>query len=327
MRVNDLKLRLRGATRTALSAVLRTVPAAWFEPLRRPSTRGFENAASERLRTGLLEVARHRGIPAQISQFSLVDRPELAFVNADSMILQRLYWFGERGYEPGLVKWWRYFCRRSASILELGANVGYYTVQGAHAAGGSTYVAVEPHPEAVRVCEANIALNCITNVRLIKAAAVADPAGTSLPLTIPRRDHFGVPTGSFLPGPTEIASRGMGLQLRHISVPAVPFTQLVRGVDLLKLDVEGQEHELLEAGMEQLRSQLPTIFLEILRNTPRLRALVAGLCRTAEYSCYVPTTEALVQLAPEAIHTVDLKKEYGTRDVILTRVAGLTAEA
>jgi FkbM family methyltransferase len=319
MQLRAARLQLRTVCRHALQSALRRIPLSWLDRLR--ITAPGRQPTRQRLRTALLEIARHRGIPSEVATFSPPDRPDLLFVNADSMILQRLYWFGETGYEPGLVEWWRYFCRRSEQILELGANVGYYTVQGAQAAKTSTYVAVEPHPSAARVCEAHIAANRLTNVRLIRAAAVADDAIATLSLTIPRRDHFGIPTGSFLPGSTELAGRPVGGPLPTVTVPGVPITSLLADVDLLKLDVEGQEYELLRAASEQLLVRRPTIFLEILRNTPRLRGLVVDLCTSAGYCCYVPARGTLVRLPLDMIASVDIKGRYDTRDVILAQPA------
>ena len=95
----------------------------------------------------ILEVARHRGIPAEVDVFRLDRYPEVALVRADSFVTERQYWFGEKfGYEPGGIYWWRNFCSKSERILELGANIGYYTVQGARCAADAHYTAVEPHP-------------------------------------------------------------------------------------------------------------------------------------------------------------------------------------
>src|SRR3712207_7346831 len=53
---------------------------------------------------------------------------------------------------PELLPWWRKLCRASERVLELGANVGYFSVQGALAAPQARYTAVEPHPFSVDVC-------------------------------------------------------------------------------------------------------------------------------------------------------------------------------
>jgi Methyltransferase FkbM domain len=103
-----------------------------------------------------------------------------------------------------------------------------------------------------------------------------------------------------------------------ISVPAVDVRRLLSGVDLLKLDVEGQEHALLAAGREQLRAGRPTVFVEVLPGTTRLRRLIAELCRDDGFHCYVPHAGALVRLEAPDILDAPLLDRYGGQDVILS---------
>jgi hypothetical protein len=103
-----------------------------------------------------------------------------------------------------------------------------------------------------------------------------------------------------------------------ISVPAVDVRSLLPGVDLLKLDVEGQEHALLAAGREHLRAHRPTVFVEVLPGTARLRRLLADLCRDDGFHCYVPGADALVRLELPDILGAPLLDRYGGQDVILS---------
>ena len=112
-----------------------------------------------RLRRAVLRALREGGIPRGVTTFRLADDPELAFVAADSLVLAQLYWYGEQGWEPELLPWWRRYCRRAESVLELGANVGYFTVQAARTAPGHHHVSVEPPPFSLEICRANLALN------------------------------------------------------------------------------------------------------------------------------------------------------------------------
>ena len=238
-------------------------------------------------------------------------------------MLAQLYWLGELGWEPELMRWWRRLCAQSASIVELGANVGYYTVQGAVAAPGARYVAVEPHPTSLEVCRGNLDLNGVTSVELIQAAAVADSAVHSVPILVPA-EQLATPTVAFVAGGSELPpdmARGVNAT---IDVPAVDVRSLVVGADLVKLDVEGQEHALLAAAREELLAGRPTIFVEMLPGTPQLRAVLADLCSTGGYRCYVPLDDGLVELGRDRIATVHLQREYRTNDVILSarRLAG-----
>ncbi|MDQ4145427.1 MAG: FkbM family methyltransferase [Actinomycetota bacterium] len=269
----------------------------------------------------MLAVVKEGGIPRAVTSFSLADNPDLSFVAAESLVLSQLYWYGEQGWEPDLVRWWRYFCRRSASVLELGANVGYFTVQGARSAPGSRYVAVEPHPVSLRICRANLERNGISTVELIGAAAVADPRVSTVRLLVPS-DQLATPTVAFMSADTELPSDMAGDAATALEVPAVDIRSLLEGVDLLKLDVEGQEHALLSAAREYLSERRPVIFVEVLTGTTKLRALLADLCTRDGYRCYVPARGRLVELEAPKLGSVDLKEEYGIQDVILA-AAGL----
>jgi FkbM family methyltransferase len=256
------------------------------------------------------------GIPRAVSRFRLIDNADLEFVAIDSHVLEQLYWRGEQGWEPELLPWWRAFCRCSRSVLELGTNIGYFAVQGGRAAPGVRYVAVEPHPVSVEVCRTHLALNAVTSVEVVEAAAVADPAVASVPLLVPA-DQAATPTVAFLAPDTELPADMARDAVAVVDVPAIDVRRLLDGVDLIKLDVEGQEHVLLAAIREHLRARRPTLFVEVLPGTVQLRALLAELCATEGYRCYALSGEGLVELDGERLATARLMDEYGCQDVVL----------
>ena len=318
MDVDRAVLRLQLRTRRMTAGVVRRLPVTVADRLR--------GARRDRAHHPLLEVLRRGGIPAGVTSFALPDNPELRFVNAESLVLHQLYWFGERGWEPQLLPWWRRFCGRASAILELGANVGYFTVQGARAGPRARYVAVEPFPASARVCRANLELNRVESVELVTAAAVAHPEGPAVELHVPR-DQLASPTVAFVGTDTELPEPMSRHVTRTISVPAVDVRSLLSGVDLLKLDVEGQEHALLAAGRDHLRTRRPTVFVEVLPGTTRLRRLLADLCRDDGFHCYVPRADVLVRLQLSDILDAPLLDRYGGQDVILTPEPHLDRQA
>ena len=267
--VDHVPPRARTAVRSVARAVVGRLPVPVADAVRRPLPRGA--ALSGRIRRVMLRALREGGIPGSVSTFRLVDNPDLTFVAADSLVLAQLYWYGEQGWEPELLPWWRRFCRDSGSVLELGANVGYFTVQAARAAPGTRHVAVEPHPFSVQICRANLALNQVNSVELLGAAAVADPRVSSVRLLVPA-DQLATPTVAFLPSDTELPAEMARNVTAAFDVPSIDVRALLDGADLVKLDVEGQEHALLAAGLDLLRARRPTVFVEVLPGTVRLRA-------------------------------------------------------
>ena len=222
------------------------MPVPVADALRRALAPGAGTSVPARIRRALLRRLFRGGIPRAVSRFRLVDNPDLEFVAIDSQVLEQLYWSGEQGWEPELLPWWRAFCRSSPSVLELGTNVGYFAVQGGRAAPGVRYVAVEPHPVSAEACRTHLALNCVTSVEVIEAAAVADPAVSSVPLLVPA-DQAATPTVAFLSSDTELPADMARDVTAVLDVPAIDVRRLVDGVDLIKMDVEGQEHLLLAA--------------------------------------------------------------------------------
>jgi FkbM family methyltransferase len=301
------------AGRSLLTGLVRRLPAAAAAALRRP-TKGSRRPS--RLRRMVQEVLRRGGLPAAARTFTLPDNPSLRFVNADSLVVQQLYWFGEQGWEPELLPWWRQACRRATKIVELGANVGYFAVQGGRAAPGVRYLAVEPHPASVQACRENLALNGIGSVEVLAAAATADPARSRVELVIPW-EQLGAPTVAFLPGGSELPASMADRAATTIAVPAVDVRSLLDGVDVLKVDVEGQEHTLLSAGWPQLRAHRPAIFVEVLPGTRQLRGLLAQLCTDLGYRCFAPRPDRLVPVPVSRLPTIDLWREHRTNDVVL----------
>jgi FkbM family methyltransferase len=312
----------RSRCRQGLSAVLRALPARLFAPLRRTLPALPPASLRFRMQQAALAVVRHRGVPADIDSFTLADNPGIRLVNADSYVIERLYWFGEKhGYEPEVVGWWREYCRRSNSVLELGANVGYFTVQGAQAAPAARYVAVEPHPACAAACRENARMNHLANVEVIEAAAVAEPAVASVALMTPggdSRDHYQAPCTGYV-GRNEMHPDDTdGTSWSPLAVAAAPFADLLHGADLLKLDVEGQEADLLQSAADQIAVARPTIFVELLDDTPKLRSFITDLCAHTAYRSFVPTQDRLIPLPASEIPSVSLPKAFGTRDLILT---------
>jgi FkbM family methyltransferase len=202
-------------------------------------------------------------------------------------------------------------------VLELGTNIGYFAVQGARAAPGVRYVAVEPHPVSVEICRTHLALNSVTSVEVVEAAAVADPAVSTVALLVPA-DQAATPTVAFLSADTELPADMARDVTAVLDVPAIDVRRLLDGVDLIKMDVEGQEHVLLAAMRTHLRERRPTLFVEVLAGTVQLRALLAELCATDGYRCYALSWQGPVELDAERLATVRLMDEYGCQDVILS---------
>ncbi|GAA4053656.1 FkbM family methyltransferase [Actinomadura miaoliensis] len=268
----SLGTRSRVQARIALSHALTVLPIRLII-----TVRDRHAAASGRTRPvwgTAAKILRHRPL-SPLTDFQLPDNRDIRLTAVRSRLAQLLFWYGENGYEGAETRWWRTLCGQAVNILEVGANIGYYTVQGAHSAPNAAYTTVEANPEAAGIVSRNVELNQLNNVKVIQAAVVGDDAPATMELALPDQEQYAAPTGAYLATGTEgIHNRPAGTS---VTVPTVPMSQLVGGVDLLKLDIEGYEANVLESVQPWLQSQRPTIVVEVLKEAPRLRAIIREL--------------------------------------------------
>jgi hypothetical protein len=105
-----------------------------------------------------------------------------------------------------------------------------------------------------------------------------------------------------------------------IDVPVAEIHDLVDGVDLIKLDVEGYEFEILNPIREYLIRERPTIFVEVLPPAKKLQRLIANLAQLGAYRIYALNT-TLSAVDPLDIATGRLGDVHQTRDVLLLRAS------
>jgi FkbM family methyltransferase len=143
--------------------------------------------------------------------------------------------------------------------IDVGANLGYYTVLLAELVGPRGKVfAVEPNPRLAELCEKNIAVNGFwRNTQMVPLAA-SDRTGVTLRLQARVSDPK---NGRVLPDEAPIAPMAGVLDL---AVQATRLDDLVPGAaDFIKIDVEGAEEQVWN-GMQGLLDRSPhvTVLME-----------------------------------------------------------------
>lgn len=141
---------------------------------------------------------------------------------------------------------------RGMTVLDVGANFGYYTLLFGDLVGPQgRVVAIEPVPQTAALLEQSVTLNGFAgNTRIVRAAA-GNKEGTAFVM---------VPDGepknaTVVPGPVE----------GTIPVATVPVDHLTRNlqrVDVVKVDAEGAEPMIFEGMQETIKRHRPRIILE-----------------------------------------------------------------
>ncbi len=262
------------------AGTLRRVPVVLLQPFRHLYISASQRSLRRRLLRPMLSAFRYRQPDG--AWFEPLDCPGLRLGCSESIIVRRLYWLGREGYEGNLGALWQYWAKRSSSILEIGANIGCYTVQAALAAPNTRYRAVEAHPAVADELRSNLDLNGLQQVQVVESAVVAEQTAETVELFVPAQDRDPMPTGSWLRWETNIDEEAVA----SFQVATVEAKSLIDGVDLLKIDVEGLEEAILRSVRDWLVEKKPTVFVEVLDCEPGLKKLIADLCREGGFEVH-----------------------------------------
>jgi FkbM family methyltransferase len=132
-----------------------------------------------------------------------------------------------------------------AIVVDIGANIGYYTLLFARSAGPTGHVyAFEPDPENFALLAKNIALNGYTNVTL-EQKAVAEATGT---LRLYLADNVG-----------DHRAYDSGDNRQFLEIPAITLDEYLqdRPVSFIKMDIQGFEHTALKGMLQTLAANKP----------------------------------------------------------------------
>jgi hypothetical protein len=151
--------------------------------------------------------------------------------------MSRALWIDPETYSQD-VDFYRRYLRAGDVFVDVGANIGYYTILGAKLVGMSGKVlSIEPNPIVYEYLAANVSLNGLTTAETRNVAAGAQPGHAALKLH-PRDD----------------TQSCIGVQGDY-TVPILPLDAIVGeepSVALVKIDVEGYEQSVVEGATRTL---------------------------------------------------------------------------
>jgi FkbM family methyltransferase len=164
-------------------------------------------------------------------------------------------------YEPIETAVLQTLAKRSALVLDIGANVGYYAVRlGKVIPSNGRIFCFEPLPECFRQLTANIELNKLGHSVKALQFAISDCDGTA-ELHVPQVSGTSASSMRVLhPDETNQA-----IQIETRRLDGVLRDLDLRDVDLIKIDVEGAEWLALSGGWACIERDQPMIFAELLR--------------------------------------------------------------
>jgi len=185
--------------------------------------------------------------------FALTTRLGIQRVPLFNRVFLASYSLYKEYFEAGPIAGLKEFAPSGSLVIDVGANVGFFTVRFAGWVGDEgKVIAIEPEEQNHRhLREALSRAGLLGRVAFLKAVAAAEYGTTFLDIN-----------------PLHPADHKLSLNGTGIPVPAVSIDGLVRdnrdhAVTLVKIDVQGAEMLVLEGCRETLRTARPALFVEL----------------------------------------------------------------
>ncbi len=168
-------------------------------------------------------------------------------------------------YEPDVTAVFRRFLRPGMHVIDIGANIGYFSMLAAVLVGAKgSVLAVEPNPRNVRLLEASRRENGFDHVGVMQVAAGREPGLLVL--------NTSYSNGTTAPPPNTINA-----MLAAETVPCVRIDTLLPAAgktDFIKIDAEGAEYNALLGCRDTIRRNRPIIVSEF---SPSLMPGISGI--------------------------------------------------
>jgi FkbM family methyltransferase len=174
------------------------------------------------------------------------------------MLQRQFYFFGTYVLEEDLLHCWEAEAERARIVFDVGANAGIFSLTALAANRNAVVHAFEPTPEIAARLRRTAVENALAQLHVHEAAV----AGTDGRATLRRwRGELDSNEGmNFITVPDEPGTE----LVRTVSLDSFCETHRLGRIDLLKLDIQGQE-PLALAGAKQLLAagRIGTIFCEL----------------------------------------------------------------
>ncbi|MBL7767225.1 MAG: FkbM family methyltransferase [Chitinophagaceae bacterium] len=175
-------------------------------------------------------------------------------LHLSDFIQQHIYFLGY--YDRGLQQWIGQTLKTGDVYVDVGANVGCYTLLAAKRVGATGKVyAFEPVSHTADRLEQNIGLNHFTNIQVVRKALYQE--NTELTFFLSSDDNVGMSSIH-----RHDAESGQTEVIQAIKADDFFNQEALSRIDLIKIDIEGAEWFALQGMKETLLKYHPLVVLE-----------------------------------------------------------------
>jgi FkbM family methyltransferase len=162
--------------------------------------------------------------------------------------------FLEKCYQPAP----DFIPRKGWTVVDLGANMGFFTCKTTFENAGVRVVAVEPLFPYAETLRGNLKDNRLLNAQVVEGAICGEP-NRNIPIQVWYTEAGELKTGTI----PESAAKVETLNAKGYTLAEVFQLGKVGRCDLLKVDIEGAEYELFEKIPGEIWGKIQRIVMEV----------------------------------------------------------------
>ena len=204
-----------------------------------------------------------------------------------------LFWNGFKGYEHEVTSVFAKIIPHCNSFLDIGSNIGYYSLIAEKLNSNIKTHAFEPLPDAIHYINLNIESNNFKNVQ-IHDIALSDKKGET---TFESRVSKDFPNEKYqIAGDSSLINyddtKRKQIRVKTETLDNYFPTLNLSSIDYIKIDTETTEHIILSKGLETIKKHLPIIQCEVLKgfNESELQKIIQPM----GYQFFLMTNNGLV---------------------------------
>ncbi len=219
-----------------------------------------------------------------------------------------LFWHGLEGFERETSQTLRFFFARSATVIDVGANYGFYSILAALWNPNLRVVAFEPVLPIYQGLEKNVALNHLEARVVCENLALADKSGHAT-LYLPESKGIDCEsTGTMAPESWQVRHGSPHFEIQTIRFDDYEALHPMK-VDLVKIDVEDFEAAVLAGMLRTIQRDRPFVVCEILpRNREHRNEATRKMVESLDYTPFWITPNGYIRVTRldfERSHSMD----------------------
>lgn len=194
-------------------------------------------------------------------------KPFVLHTNQSNYVTHLLFWKGYRNFEYSDI--FIDLMNNVDVFFDVGANIGYYSLLGASANPKAQITAFEPSNGPLHYLKKNVDAN---RPSLVHVAPVALAARTEKLRFFENKNTKYTYLRHNLAGEGNSGSKTNATAFRETAVDGISLNDYLKAhptdkLDLIKIDTEGNEHDILNASIETLETFRPIVICETLFNS------------------------------------------------------------